>query len=172
MKFTLIAAVSDNNVIGFKDKVPWRIKEDMVRFKELTTGHPVIMGRKTYMSIPEKFRPLPDRKNIILSKTLESFDGIYVAKKVIDAIRLTEQKESYIIGGGEIYKTFLPLVNKIELTKVHMNCEGDTFFPAINWGEWELVNEEKKVNDAGLSFSFLTYEKTSKTNNLKNTLFL
>jgi dihydrofolate reductase len=159
MKLTLIAAVSDNNVIGFKDKVPWKIKEDMVRFKQLTTGHPVIMGRKTYESIPEKFRPLPDRKNIILSKTLKPFDGIHVAGKLCDAIRLTEQQESYVMGGGQIYELFLPFVYKMELTKVHSVFEGDTFFPDVTWKEWELVNEEKKVNDAGLSFSFETYVK-------------
>ena len=162
MKLTLIAAVSDNNVIGLDNKVPWRIKEDMIRFKELTTGHPVIMGRKTYESIPEKFRPLPDRKNIILSNTLKQIDGIYIANNVRDAINFANEEESYIMGGGEIYKIFLPLVNKIELTKVHTSCEGDTFFPAIKWEEWDLINEEKKVNEGGLGFSFLTYTRNSK----------
>jgi dihydrofolate reductase len=161
MKLTLIAAVSENNVIGFQDKVPWRIKEDMIRFKELTIGHPVVMGRRTYLSLPEKFRPLPDRKNIILSKTLEPFDGVCVAGKLCDAIRLTEQQESYVIGGGQIYQLFLPFVNKMELTKVHSIFEGDTFFPDVSWKEWNLVNEEKKVNDAGLSFSFETYVRRS-----------
>ena len=159
MTLTLIAAVSENNVIGLNNRVPWRIKEDVARFKELTMDHPVIMGRKTYMSIPEKFRPLPGRKNIILSRTLQPMNGIYIAREINDSLGLTEQKDSYVIGGGEIYNAFLSLADKMEITKVHAKYEGDVFFPEVNWNEWKLINEERKVNDAGLNFSFLTYVK-------------
>ncbi|MEK6817418.1 MAG: dihydrofolate reductase, partial [Nanoarchaeota archaeon] len=139
---------------------PWRIKEDMLRFKNLTLNHPVIMGRKTYESIPEKFRPLPDRKNIILSKTLGDQNGIYIAKNIDEALNFTEKKDSYIIGGEEIYKMFLPLSNKIELTRVHKNYEGDVFFPEVNWDEWNLINDSGKLStDKDTEYSFLTYEK-------------
>ncbi len=175
MNLTLIVAVSENNVIGFKNKIPWRIKEDMQRFKELTLNHPVIMGRKTYESIPLKFRPLPERKNIVLSRDLNSKaktgnfcinlpgsqinEDIYIARNIEEALELAENKDSYIIGGEKIYESFLPLVNKIELTKVHNSYEGDAFFPEINWGEWEIINKERKVNNEGINFSFLTYKK-------------
>jgi len=140
MDLTLIAALSDNNVIGIDNKIPWRIKEDMVRFKELTINHPVIMGRKTYESIPEKYRPLPERKNIILSKKLELKEGIYIARNIHEAISLTNEKSSYIMGGEEIYNLFLPLVNKMELTKIYKNFEGNAFFPEINWEEWNVTS--------------------------------
>jgi len=160
MNLTIIAAVSENNVIGFENKVPWRIKEDMERFKQLTLNHPVIMGRKTFESIPEKFRPLPYRKNIVLSKTLDTINGVSIAKSIGHSLDLTEEQPSYIIGGGEIYKIFLPFTNKMELTKVHANYKGDAFFPNIEWNEWDLINEEKKTNPDGLNFSFLTYQRS------------
>lgn len=157
---TLIVAVSENNVIGIGDKIPWRIKEDMLRFKNLTLNHSVIMGRKTYESIPEKFRPLPDRKNIIMSRTLGIQNGIYIARNVDEALNFAEKKDSYIIGGEEIYKMFLPLSNKIELTRVHKNYEGDVFFPEVNWDEWNLINDSGKLStDKDTEYSFLTYEK-------------
>ena len=108
MNLILIVAASENNIIGIEDRIPWRIKEDMIRFKELTLNHPVIMGRKTYESIPEKFRPLPQRKNIVLSGSLNSDGKIYVARNINKAIGFTENKESYIIGGERVYKEFLP----------------------------------------------------------------
>jgi len=159
MNLTLIAAIAENNVIGIEDKIPWRIKEDMERFKQLTINHPVIMGRKTYESIPEKFRPLPERKNIVLSRTLKPTDGIYIAHSINDAIKIAECNDSYVMGGEQVYKSFMPWIDKMEITKVHANYNGDAFFPEINWKEWKLVNEEKKINDKGLEFSFLTYDR-------------
>ena len=106
MKITLISAVSENNVIGIENIIPWRIKEDMLRFKELTLNHPVIMGRKTYESFPEKFRPLPGRKNIVLSNTWKKQNGIYVAKSVHEALNETENKDSYVIGERKFIAIF------------------------------------------------------------------
>jgi dihydrofolate reductase len=137
---TIIAALSKNNVIGFNEKIPWKIKDDMIHFKDLTMGHPVIMGRKTYKSLPESFRPLPGRKNIVMSKSLESIEGIYLAKNIGEALKITENQEAYIIGGSQIYESFLPFANKMELTRIHRNYEGDVYFPEINWKEWSLVN--------------------------------
>lgn len=154
MNLAIIVAISENNIIGIKNKIPWRIKEDMLRFKRLTINHPVIMGRKTWDSIPEKFRPLPERKNIVLSKS-QINEKIYIARNIEEALELTESKDSYIIGGEKIYELFLPLANKIELTRVHNSYEGDAFFPKINWNEWDLINEEKNVNE--IPYSFMTY---------------
>ena len=106
MSLILIAAVSDNDVIGLNGKVPWYIPEDMKRFKELTLNHPVIMGRKTYESIPDNSRPLPKRKNIILSRTLNHGDGIYIARNIEEVLALTENQDSYVIGGRKIYGLF------------------------------------------------------------------
>jgi dihydrofolate reductase len=159
MNLTIIVAISENNVIGIENKIPWRIKEDMERFKQLTINHPVIMGRKTYESIPEKFRPLPNRKNIVLSDTLVKSNGIYVARGIGEAMALTEDKDSYIIGGAEIYKLFLPLSNKLEITKVHKNFEGDAFFPYVNWMGWKSTKIDSDRSENGLSYSFFSYER-------------
>ena len=160
MKLTIIVAVSENNVIGIDGKVPWGIKEDMQRFRELTLGHPVIMGRNTYESLPDKFKPLPERDNIIISRTLEREKGISIARTIDEAVimaRLGNDKEPYVIGGEQVYELFLPLSNKIELTRVHKIYHGDTFFPRVNWNEWDLINERRNSTSKGLEYSFLTY---------------
>jgi dihydrofolate reductase len=117
------------------------------------------MGRKTYESLPESFRPLPGRKNIVLSKSLESIEGIYLAKNIGEALKITENQEAYIIGGSQIYESFLPFANKMELTRIHRNYEGDVYFPEINWKEWSLVNREDRETIKGLKYSFETYKK-------------
>lgn len=157
MELAIIAAVSENNVIGKDGKIPWHIKEDIDRFKRLTLEHPVIMGRITYELLPERFRPLPQRKNIVLSNTLESREGIYIAKNIREALNLTDDLDSYVIGGSKIYRLFLHLTNKIELTRVHRNFEGDAFFPEINLNEWVLKNRLYNVSKEGISYSFLSY---------------
>lgn len=158
MSLTIIAAVSDNNVIGKENRVPWRIKEDMKRFRDLTLGHTVIMGRRTYESIPQKFRPLPQRRNIVLSGTIEPSEGIYVARNIEEALKLAQDQEAYVIGGGKVYESFLPLAKGIELTRIHQYFSGDTFFPEVDWSNWDLVCEERNIED-GISYSFLTYSR-------------
>lgn len=159
MNLKIIVAISENNVIGINNKIPWRIPEDMKRFKELTTGHPVIMGSKTYLSIPEKFRPLPDRKNIILSKKLEPQNGIYIAKNIEEALSFTENEDSFVIGGSQIYEEFLPRANFLEITKVHETFDGDSFFPEINWNDWKKIYEKRQKSEKGLEFSFQTFKR-------------
>ncbi len=159
MNLIIIAAASENNVIGIEGRIPWNIPEDKKRFRGLTKDHPVIMGRKTYESLPPKFRPLPQRKNIILSNTLASEEGIYIAENIEEALGLTDDKDSYIIGGGEIYELFLPFTDKIELTRIHRHFKGDAFFPEVDWKDWNLVHEEKNLSESGFPYSFLTYEK-------------
>ncbi len=153
----LIAAVSENNVIGNRGKIPWSIPEDMKRFKELTIGYPVIMGRKTYESIPEKFRPLHERTNIVISraKTNEDYAGlIIICGSVDDAVREASQldKICYVAGGSQIYEQTISLANRLEITEVHRHFEGDKFFPQIATQIW---NETFRENHKG--YSFVTY---------------
>ena len=150
---SLIVAKSENNVIGNKGRIPWHIPNDLKRFKELTTNNIVIMGRKTFESLPEKYRPLPNRINIILSKDKSYkpkccmvFDNIKKALK-----KAGNDKEIFIIGGGEIYKEGLKYANKVYITEVDGDFEGDTYFPKLN-KFWKLIDEDKKEG-----FSFLTY---------------
>ena len=161
MKITLIAAISENNVIGKNGKIPWNIPEDLGRFKKLTLEHPIIMGRKTYESLPEKSRPLPKRKNIVMSNSLSPTEGIYVAKNLEEALKLAENKDAYVIGGEEIYRLFLPVADKLEITRVHKKYEGDSFFPQeIEWSEWGLLNEKNGTSkNEKVSYSFLTYSR-------------
>ena len=157
MSLTIIVAVSENNLIGIGGKIPWKIKEDMERFKQLTLNHPVIMGRKTYESIPEKFRPLSERKNIILSNTLKQENGIYIARNIEEALELTDNQDTYVVGGEKIYKLFLPLVDRIELTRIHQYLKGDAFFPKQNRENWKILLGKKNLSEDGIPYSFSIY---------------
>jgi len=150
----IIAAVSENLVIGKNNSLPWRIKEDLIRFKKLTMGYPCLMGRKTYDSLPIK--PLPDRKNIVITSKPETIhEDVEKHSSIYDAIKsCSKYKKLYICGGSSIYKKTLSLANRIELTKIHERYNGDIFFPEINLDHWEIIN----VEDKG-SFSFITYKR-------------
>ena len=155
MSLTIIAAISENNVIGFNGKIPWNIPEDIRRFKKLTIGYPVVMGRKTYDSIIEKFgNPLPQRMNIVMTKGHLDDDRISVVNGMDEVLSIGQKLdcEFFVIGGSEIYREALPYSNKMELTRVHKVCEGDIFFPKTNWDEWEMISREPH-----LLFSFETY---------------
>ena len=159
-ELTIIAAVSINNVIGNKNKLIWDLPNDLKRFKELTTGHSVIMGRKTFDSLPN---PLPNRDNIIITRNTDySNPDIKVCSSIEDAINLTKtDSQPFIIGGGEIYSQTINLVDKIELTRVYKEFDGDAFFPEIPLDNFELINEERYNCNAENEFdySFLTYKK-------------
>lgn len=149
----IIVATSENNVIGRGNDIPWYIPEDLEHFKKLTTGNTVIMGRKTYESLPKEYRPLPNRINIVITRD-KSYQakGCLVVNSLEDALRKADNdKEIFIIGGGQIYREGLKFAERIYLTKIHNNIEGDTYFPKLN-KFWKLVDEEEKSG-----FSFLTY---------------
>ncbi|MBI4009661.1 MAG: dihydrofolate reductase [Candidatus Aenigmarchaeota archaeon] len=148
----IIAAVSENNVIGKDGKIPWNIKEDLQRFRKLTLNNPVIMGRKTYESLPVK--PLKDRINIVLTRQKDfNPPGIIVKKSLEDAIEFCKNYDKvFIIGGQAVFEDGLKIADTLELTRVHKNYDGDAFFPEINFGEWVLKNK-----DVGEDYSFLTY---------------
>ena len=159
-ELTIIAAVSLNNVIGNKNKLIWKLSDDLKRFKELTTGHSIIMGRKTFDSLSN---PLPNRDNIVITRSSNySNPDIKVCSSIEDAISLTEEdNQPFIIGGGEIYSQTINMVDKIELTRVHEEFDGDAYFPEIPLDIFELINEEKYNSDSKNEFdySYLTYKK-------------
>ena len=161
MEIILIAAISKHYVLGFNGKIPWKVPEDMDRFRKLTLEHPVIMGRKTYESLPEKSRPLPGRKNIVLSKTLEPRNGIHIARSLDEALESTEGRDSYVMGGREIYKLFLPKATRLEITQIDGDFPGDVFFPVRNLNdEWRLsMSMSTTSRNQGIPYSFLTYER-------------
>ena len=141
MKVSLIVAVSENGVIGKDNDLIWHLPKDMRFFKEITTGHHVIMGRKNFESIPHKFRPLPNRTNIIITRQSNyKAEGCVVVNSVEEALKVAksnEENEAFIIGGGQIYKLAVDagLVDKIYLTKIYYSFDGDTFFTELN-SDW------------------------------------
>lgn len=158
---TLIAAVSENNALGKNNQMIWHLPNDFKRFKTITTGHFIIMGRKTFESFP---KPLPNRTHIIITnqKNYNVPENCFAVSNLTKAIAICPKNEEvFIIGGGEIYKQALDLANKIELTSVHASFEADTFFPKFDLDRWELIAEEHHQKDEKHQFeySFLTYSK-------------
>lgn len=157
MNISIIVAIAHGGVIGKDNQLLWKIPEDMKWFRTITTGHPVIMGRKTFESIG---KALPNRRNIIITRDVNyKKDGIEIANSLEEAINLCENSdEVFIIGGGEIYKQAIPLVNKLYITHVHKEYDADTFFPEINASDWmETTRDDHESSD--VSYSFVTYEK-------------
>lgn len=155
---SIIVACSENNVIGKDNGLIWRLSNDLKRFKALTTGHAIVMGRKTFESIG---RPLPNRRNIILSKNLEAMEGCEImrsAGEVLEFAKSTDE-ELFVIGGGQVYEQFLPFADKLYLTLVHTEAEGDTFFPALNRDEWtEVARESFKADEKNeFDYEFVDY---------------
>lgn len=166
MIVSLIVAASENNVIGKDNDLIWNLPKDMNYFKETTQSHFVIMGRKNFESIPHKFRPLPNRTNVVVTRqTSYKAEGCIVVNSIEEALskaKEADDAEPFIIGGGEIYRLALDnnLVNRIYLTRVHKHYEGDTFFPEIN-SNWKLISSEKYLADEKhiCDYSFEVYEK-------------
>ena len=152
----MIVAVAENGAIGKDNNLLWHISGDLKRFKAITTGHSIIMGRKTYLSFPK--RPLPDRKNIILTTSDTVFEGAYTAKNIEQALALCDSDEVFIIGGESIYRQFLPYTTKIYLTRVHQSYDADTFFPTLNMDEWETIDTEEHL-DGEPPFTYITLRR-------------
>tara|TARA_B100000700_G_C15056236_1_gene862982 strand:+ start:1485 stop:2006 length:522 start_codon:yes stop_codon:yes gene_type:complete len=168
MKVSLIVAVSENGVIGKDNNLIWHLPNDMKFFKETTIGHYVIMGRKNFESIPHKFRPLPNRTNIIVTRQCDyNAHGCVVVNSVEEAIEIAKNNgeiEPFIIGGGQIYKMVLEknLVDKIYLTKIHESFNGDTFFPELD-DTWQEINriDYKKDENHKYDYSIFIFENNS-----------
>ena len=157
---TLIVAASENNVIGNNNKLIWHLSDDLKHFKELTKGHHVIMGRKTFESMP---KALPNRTNIVVTrKTDYAAKDCIVAHSIFEALeKASNDNQPFIIGGGEIYSQSIDLADRIELTRVHTNVEGDAFFPEINYKVWKEVSRDERFKDEKhiYDFTFIRYEK-------------
>ncbi|WP_452231578.1 dihydrofolate reductase [Lacinutrix sp. MEBiC02595] len=158
---TIIVAAGENDAIGKDNKLIWHLRDDLVRFKALTSGHHIIMGRKTFESFP---KPLPNRTHVVISRQADYQvpEGVIVVNSLEKAIAISKSDlNPFIIGGGEIYKQAMTLVDKIEITRVHEVFEADTFFPKIDPKIWNKTNDKYHVKDENhdYEFSFLTYER-------------
>jgi dihydrofolate reductase len=160
MIISIIVAIAQNNVIGNNNQLIWHIPGDLKRFKSITMGHTVVMGRKTFESIG---KPLPGRKNVVISRqTNFKAEGCLVYNSLDKALdSLKNEGEIFIIGGGEIYRLAMPISHKIYLTKIHKDFPGDTFFPEIPMEDWEITHEEL-ISDgvkADFSYSYIDLER-------------
>lgn len=160
-QLSIIVAIADNNAIGKDNQLLWHLSEDLKRFKQLTTHHTIVMGKKTFESLP--IRPLPNRRSIVITDNLnEKIEGCVMAYSIEDAVnKCDETQENFIIGGGSIYKQFMPISNKLYLTKVHKDFDADIFYPEINFSEWEIIESQENLFDekSELSYSYLIYKR-------------
>lgn len=160
MTISIIVAVAQNNVIGNNNQLIWHIPGDLKRFKSITMGHTVVMGRKTFESIE---KPLPGRKNVVISRQSNyKPEGCMVFNSLDKALdSLKTENEIFIIGGGEIYRLAMPISHKIYLTKIHKDFSGDTFFPEIPMEDWEITHEEliSENDNTDLSYSYINLER-------------
>ena len=156
----IIVAIAQNGTIGDKNALLWHITEDMRFFRTTTSGHPVIMGRKTFESLGSK--PLPKRKNIVITRSDVEFEGAFVAHSLEEAIAMADDDaEVFIMGGAQIYAQALDIADRMYITRVERDYEGDTSFPEVDYSKWKLVAEERyeRGEDYDSPFSFLTYDR-------------
>ena len=159
MTVTIVVAISENNAIGKNNQLLWYLPADLRHFKNITTGHTVIMGRKTYDSVG---KPLPNRRNIIITRRDITIEGCEVVKSIEDALALcANENEVFIVGGAEIYKQSIHLTDRIYLTIVHQKFDADSFFPEINYNVWkETAHEDHQPDEKNnLPYSFITLER-------------
>ena len=163
MKLHLIFARAANGVIGKNNALPWHLPEDLAHFKQLTQGCPVIMGRKTWDSLPPRFRPLPGRQNIVVTRQPDwQAAGAERASSLEDALALCPQgATAWVIGGAQLYRQALPLADRVEVTEIHQAFDGDAHSPALG-PEWqETAREAHTSATTGLGFSFVRFERRS-----------
>ncbi len=159
-QLVVIAAVARDGVIGVDNRLPWHLPEDLRHFKELTTGRAVVMGRRTWESLPERFRPLPGRHNIVVtSDGGYRADGATVADSLPAALAAAGQGETFVIGGAQLYTAALPLADRLELTEIDAAFAGDAHFPAYDRSAWREIARESHRSGAGFDYSFATYER-------------
>ena len=162
MIVSLVVAMSDNGIIGVNNQLPWRLPNDLRRFKAITMGKPIIMGRKTFDSIG---KPLPGRQNIVISRRSDLIiEGCLVVNSIDSALQsASKSDEVMIIGGADVYRQALPLAQRIYLTRVHADVQGDAGFPQLNMNEWRETSHEHHGADEqhAHAYSFLNLERTS-----------
>lgn len=157
----LVVASSENRVIGRDGGLPWRLPTDMKHFRELTTGGVVVMGRKTYESIPERFRPLPERRNLVLSTNPDYVaEGAEVFGDLMSALAACGS-DCFVIGGGVTYEEALPLAGRVHATEIEGAIDGDTCFPELPPDEWRVAERGDPIAENGHTFRFVTYERAA-----------
>ena len=158
---SIIVAVSEDWGIGKNNELLWHIPEDLKRFKRLTTGNVIIMGKKTWESLPR--RPLPDRKNIVLTDVPNEYiEGSVTAYSVRDALsKCDKEKEIFIIGGGSIYRQFISLADRLYITHVHKKAPADVYFPELDLNKWAIVEKEEfpVSGEESISYTYTVYER-------------
>jgi dihydrofolate reductase len=164
LRVSLVAAVAHGGVIGRDNSIPWRIPEDVARFREVTMGHPVVMGRRTWDSIPDRFRPLPGRRNIVVSRNAKWYgNGAERVGSLEEALDVAgPASEVFVIGGAEIYAAALPLADQLLLTEIDADFAGDTLFPPIDEAVFEEVEREPHGSGDGLPFAFVRYVRRAR----------
>ena len=159
-RVSLIAALAQNRVIGIENRLPWKLPEDLAHFKALTLGHPILMGRKTFESLG---RPLPGRRNIVITRNAGyQPSGCEIVTSIPEAIALCgEAEEIFFIGGAELYKQVLPLVDRLYLTEVQIEAQGDAWFPEFDHNAFSEISRASHVGEKGyaLRFDFVVYER-------------
>ena len=165
MKISMIAAMGQNRVIGKDNDIPWHLPDDFQFFKKTTEGHHVLMGRKNFESLPPRFKPLPNRPNVIITRNPEYHaDGAVVVnslEEALDEANSNGEQEAFIIGGGEIYKLGLAYADTIYLTEINGEFDGDTIFPEFDKSIWKETDRKHHSTDDRhqFSFDFVTYQK-------------
>jgi dihydrofolate reductase len=155
----IVVAHAANRVIGRDGGLPWHLPSDMRHFRELTTGATVVMGRKTYASIPERFRPLPGRRNLVLSRSVSALPGAEVLPSLPAALEAAGAGGCFVIGGGATYAEALPLAARVYATEVEGDVDGDTFFPPLDPADWTCVSEGSRVAEHDHAFTIRVYER-------------
>jgi dihydrofolate reductase len=161
LTITVVAAVARGGVIGREGVVPWRLREDLAHFRALTTGHPVVMGRRTWDSLPDRFRPLPGRRNVVVTRDERwSAPGAERAGSIEAALALLDGvPHVFVIGGAEVYAAALPVADELALTEIDSDVDGDTFFPAWDRDAFVEVSREEHVSSEGAPFAFVVYRR-------------
>ena len=157
----LVAACARGGVIGIDNRLPWHLPEDMKFFRETTRGKPVIMGRKTWESLPDAFRPLPGRVNIVVSRNAAyPAVGATVVGSLPDALTAAGNADIvFVMGGAELYRQALPIADRLYLTEIDADFAGDAFFPELAKDDWREAQRNPLVAESGLKFAFVTYER-------------
>ena len=162
MIVSVIAAVARGAVIGRDGTIPWHLAEDVARFKAVTTGHAVVMGRRTWESLPERFRPLPDRRNVVVTRNEQwSADGAERVSSLAAALELLRDvPQVFVIGGARLYEEALAVADELLLTELDLDVEGgDTFFPAAPTGVFVATDRDERVSATGIPFAFVRYRR-------------
>jgi dihydrofolate reductase len=157
---SIIVAIADDFAIGLNNDLLCHLSGDLKRFKTITTGHQIIMGKRTYESLPK--RPLPNRTNVVISDDKnDQFDGCVMVYSIDEALEHCSQDESFIIGGGSIYRQFLPFANKLYLTVIHHKFVADTYFSVVNYAEWNTIHSEEFIqgDENPYDYTFMILER-------------